>query len=112
MKVKRTKGGGAETRAEYLTRYEETESIPEIDWPEWLDYLWDIFWQIGTERQDGPNGPQPLTSPQIQSWLALRQQSLNTDELETLSRMDQEHLTAYAGQIAMSWRPGPNDGPG
>jgi len=101
--VKRSKDTQPETRNDFLERF--GKAAPENDWPEALDYLWDLFWALCAERQDGPNGPQPLTSEQIRAWSQLRRVSLTPEEAELLSGMDQAFLLAHAEEVAAAWRP-------
>ncbi len=105
-KVKRTKSQPPETRKEFHERF-GLDVPDEPDWPEAVDYLWDAFWDISTDRQDGPNGPQPLGSVLIKSWCDLTGTALLSEDVDIIRAMDRAFLSAYADEMAAAWKPEP-----
>lgn len=75
------------------------------DWPRPVDYLWDAFWDIAQDRQDGPNGPLPLGSLMIKAWCELTGERLTPEEVTVIRAMDAAWLRAYAKEVAAEWRP-------
>lgn len=76
-------------------------------WHSSADYLWNTFWDISTDRQDGPNGPQPLGSVLIKSWCDLTGTALLSEDVDIIRAMDRAFLSAYADEMAAAWKPEP-----
>jgi len=105
--VVREKDGEPVTRAEYNAQF--GEPVPESpDWPEALDYLWDAFWDVSTDRQEGMNGPLPLGSVLIHAWSEANGEPLNHDEVRIIRAMDRAYLVALSEEMAEAWRPKSN----
>lgn len=84
----------------YLTRrdrYElfgQSDKIEEPIIPDDGDYLWDAFWSLSRRRQQGFNGPQPLSFSEVGYWLALKREQLSPPEVDILIAMDDAFLSS------------------
>jgi hypothetical protein len=97
--ARRVKGERPITRAERNAQF--GKPVPTYDWPIAGDYLWDYFWKMNRERQDGPEGPQPLTSSIMRNWSELRRIRLRPEEADIIQDMDAAWLAAFRAEIAV-----------
>jgi hypothetical protein len=51
-------------------------------------YLWDAFINLSLGRQQGFNGPQPISYSEINSWMQATKQPLDAREVDALKALD------------------------
>lgn len=91
-------GGAKEaiTRRELNERFGQSDKTPDIEPPDEGEHLWEWFWGLSSRRQQGMNGPQPLSYQEIAIWSRLTGTILLREELAALSQMDAAYLNAVA----------------
>lgn len=64
--------------------------------PEDGENLWSVFWQLNRRRQQGFNGPQPISLTEIALWLRMTGEILLREELSIILDMDDAYLSSLA----------------
>lgn len=65
----------------------------------WL-HLWVWFWHLDGQREDGTNGPQPLSYLQLDAWQRLTGEIVRREEIKILLDMDRVYLSALRQERA------------
>ncbi|WMT85562.1 hypothetical protein NO932_11550 [Pelagibacterium sp. 26DY04] len=74
--------------------------MPEIVIPEAGEHLWEWFWDMNRDRQQGMNGPQPIGLAGIRLWSEMTGQSIRPDEVEIIRDMDDAYRAALSAEFA------------
>jgi hypothetical protein len=82
-----------ETRREFNIRFGQSPG-PEPEIPDVVSHVWNWFWVVNNRRQYSPNGPQPLTFSEIDSWVRRMDLDARPEEIEMLVAMDDAFITA------------------
>lgn len=77
-------------------RFGREKLIQEPEIPDEGEHLWKWFWSLSGRRQQGMNGPQPLTYAEIASWSRLTGEILLREEITIITDMDDAYLEALA----------------
>ena len=96
-----TKDYNGETRRERNKRYDMAELSPEeiIPRPGW-EHLWEWFWHLDGQREQGANGPNPLNYLQLDAWQRLTGEIVRREEIQILMAMDRSYLSAFSQERA------------
>ena len=90
-------GEDGQTLADKAERF---KSVLVPDPPEftfYVDHVWEWFWHLCGRRQQGLNGPQPLTYRELESWRNSVPFLVAHEEIAWLMAMDE----AYLDQLAL-----------
>lgn len=86
------------SKRELYDRFGKSDLVREADPPEEGAHIWEWFWHLSSRRQQGFNGPQPMTYAEISAWSAGTGERLLREELAILIRMDARYLSALVDQ--------------
>jgi len=70
-------------------------SVPEIDFPDGFEYLWEIFWEVRLTCPMGFDAPQAMRPRDILDWQSVSGDVVSPDDYRTLLAMDQAYLEAW-----------------
>lgn len=77
-------------------RFDRAALIEEPDIPEEGEHIWLWFWQLSRRRQQGVDGPQPLTYTEISECSRMTGEILLREEIAVITDMDDAYLDALA----------------
>lgn len=77
-------------------RFGTQHLIHEPEVPDEGSHLWRWFWALSSRRQQGFDGPQPISFLEIGTWAWLAGEHILREELHILTGMDDAFLSALA----------------
>ena len=88
------------TRREFNERFDKADENPdEPEIREDIEHIWAWFWQLHARRQNGANGPQAISYPEIDAWSRITGELLLREEVGILIRMDDGYRQALAEEM-------------
>lgn len=73
------------------------ELVNPNEFPLVLAYIWSAFISLSRGRTIGFSGPNPLTYPDIESWMRLTGTPLNSRDIEAVKTLDNEYIRICNG---------------
>lgn len=79
-----------------LERFNRADTIETPDIPDEGEHLWRWFWALSDRRQQGMNGPHPISFFDLAQWSRLSGEIALREEINILLEMDDAYRAALA----------------